>query len=83
VAPPEFVAEPLPALVPPEPAVALGAVEAPAEGLVVVLALEPPAPAAGRTGSVTSTYAAPAEPASARTALAASHLARALDASPK
>src|SRR5947207_898486 len=57
--------------------------DAPAEEVDVPIAVEPPAPAAGRTGSVTSTYAAPAEPAFARTALAASHFPRAFEESPK
>ena len=53
------------------------------EPLALAELLGTPAPAAGRIGSVTSMYAAPAEPGSASTALAAIHLARALDASPK
>jgi hypothetical protein len=51
--------------------------------LDVVDPLWVPAPAAARTGSVTSMYEAPAEPLSASTALAASHFARALELLPK
>src|SRR5437588_388472 len=43
----------------------------------------PAAPAAGRYGSLTSMYCAPAEPGSARTCDAAVHLAAACEESPK
>jgi hypothetical protein len=57
--------------------------------LVLVPALDVPleedesAPAAGRSGSVTSMYEAPADPASASTAVAAIHFAERRLALPK
>jgi hypothetical protein len=61
------------------------AAEEPVEEPVEEAFVDPfdPAPAAGRSGSVTSMYSAPADPGSARTAAAADHFAARRLVSPK